>query len=150
MQPGVGVVVTDETREAVTGALVSFVQAKLDIELTFAVASAADIVSAVLKGRKACEGRTLNGLEYFVHGIGYTVVVSSEGHVHFDSGDPGEGDVFSAYDILLFMETSGHLPLPAIEGVKSVLNDLSSEGALMRFRNRFGIRNPSLLVRTSG
>lgn len=142
--------VTDETREAVTDVLASFVQAKQDIERTFGLASAADLVAAVLKGRKARVGRTLDGLEYFVHGIGYTVVVPSGGQAHFDSGDHGEGDVFSAYDILLFMETSGHVPLPPVDGVKAVLNDLSSEGKLMRFGNRYGIRNPSLLLRTNG
>jgi hypothetical protein len=132
------------------GVLASFVQAKQDIERTFAVASAADVVSAVLKGRKAREGRTLNGLEYFVHGIGYTVVVQSGGQVHFDSGDTGHGDVFSAHDVLLFMETSGDIQLPAVAAVKSALNDLSSEGALMRFGNRYSVRNPSLFVPTGG
>jgi hypothetical protein len=135
-------VVTDETREAVAGALAVFAQAKQDIELTFSAGSAADIVSAVLKGRQDRQGRTLNGLEYFVHGIGYTVVVPAGGQVHVDSGDPGEGDVFSAYDIRLFLESSGHAPLPTIDDIRLVLNGLHSKGALMRFRNRFGIRNP--------
>ncbi|MDG4770308.1 hypothetical protein [Solwaraspora sp. WMMD792] len=139
-----------EVREAVVRVLASFVQAKQEIERTFAVASAADIVSAVLRGRNAREGRTLSGLEYFVHGIGYTVVVQSGGQAHFDSGDTGQGDVFSAHDVLLFMETSGHMQLPAVSAVKSVLNDLSSEGALMRFGNRYGVQNPSLLVPTGG
>ncbi len=141
---------TDDTREAVTDALASFAQAKRDIELTFSVGSAADIVSAVLKGRKAREGSTLSGLEYFVHGIGYTVVVPSGGQVHFDSGGHGEGDVFSAYDIQLFLETSGRAQLPTIEGIRTILNDLHSNRMITRFGNRFGIRNPSTFVPTSG
>ncbi len=92
----------DEARGAVVDALALFLQAKKDIELTFSVGSAAEIVSAVLKGRKAREGRTLSGREYFVHGIGYTVVMPSGGNVHFDSGDRGEGDVFSVHDVRFF------------------------------------------------
>lgn len=137
-----------EAKGAVVDALALFLQAKKDIELTFSVESAAEIVSAVLKGRKAREGRTLNGLEYFVHGIGYTVVMPSGGNVHFDSGDRGEGDVFSAHDIQLFLETSGHVPVPAIEEVKSTLSDLHSSGMLLRFGNRFGVHDPSLFVRS--
>jgi hypothetical protein len=59
--------------------------------------------------------------------------------VHFDSGGADEGDVFSAYDIVFFIETSGHAPPPAVEDVKSVLEYLTSEGMLTQYGNRFGV-----------
>lgn len=133
--------VTDRAREAVMDALASFVQAKRDIELTFAAGSTEEIVSAVLKGRKAREGRTLGRLDYFVHGVGYTVVVPSGGQVHFDAGELGQGDVFSAYDIKVFLETSGNASQPDVESIKQVLMDLHSAEMLVRFGSRFGIRN---------
>jgi hypothetical protein len=142
--------VNDEARGAVVDALALFLQAKRDLELTFSAGSASEIVSAVLKGQKTREGHTLNGLEYFVHGIGYTVVMSSGGNIHFDSGDRGEGDVFSAHDIQFFLETSGRNPVPAIDEIKSVLNDLNSSGILSRYGNRFGVHDPSHLIRSDG
>jgi hypothetical protein len=136
----------NDIREAVVGALAAFVLAKSAIELTFDATSATEIVSAVLKGQKAREGRCVNGLEYFVHGIGYTVVTPSGGQVHYDSGDAGEGDVFSANDIRFFLETSQHMPVPAIDDIKRILNDLRSSGIVLQFRNRFGIQDPSFFV----
>ena len=91
-------------RDRVTAALASFAEAKAAIESPFDVMSAAEIVSAVLQGRMPREGRCVNGLEYFVHGVGYTIMIDSGGQVHFDGGDGGIGDVFSAYDIQEFLK----------------------------------------------
>ncbi len=128
-----------EARDAVLAALASFAQAKAAMEETFRVRSAAEVVSAVLRGRMPREGHCLNGLEYFVHGIGYTVVTASGGQVHFDSGDEVSTDVFSVHDIRAFLETSGYEYVPTIEDVRDALSQLELLGKVRRYGRRFAI-----------
>lgn len=84
-------------------ALRCFVQASAAVKATFHADSASGIVAAVLQGERARNGVCDNGWEYFVHGVGYTVVVPSGGQVHFDGSV--QGDFFTAYDMSFFSET---------------------------------------------
>jgi hypothetical protein len=83
--------------------LVSFAQARAAIKATFGVGSAPEIVAAVLHGERSRNGVCNNGWEYYVHGVGYTVVLPSGGQVHLDGSE--QGDFFTAYDVSFFLET---------------------------------------------
>jgi hypothetical protein len=84
--------------------LESFSQAYAAILDTFRADSAPQIVSAVLKGEMPRNGSCINGWAYYVHGIGFTVVLPSGGQVHFDGSE--QGDFFTVYDISFFLETA--------------------------------------------
>jgi hypothetical protein len=103
-------------------------EARAAMEATFGVTGAPAIVSAVLKGVRPRTGRCLNGLEYFVHGIGYTVVFPSGGQAHIDGGPTG--DIFSVYDLSFFLETLDDDPVPSSEALTVELDALVSAGEL--------------------
>jgi len=94
-----------DPEELVSSALDAFRMARSQMEDAFHADSTSAIISAVNRGEKPRRGKLPDGLEYFVHGIGYTVSLPSGGEIHIDSA-PG-GDSFSVYDIQQFVETSG-------------------------------------------
>lgn len=117
-----------EVDAAVQTVLVAFKAAKEAIETTFGVAGAPAVVGLVLKGFKPREGVCLNGLEYSVHGIGYTVVFPDEGQAHIDGSV--DGDLFSVHDVSFFLESSGVDPVPDIEVLEVELEKLLRSGSL--------------------
>lgn len=110
-----------------------FAEAKGAIEATFAAQSAPEIVRSVLRGDQPREGVCLNGLEYLVHGVGYTVVLPSEGHVHFDGS--AEGDFFTQDDVALFLTTAELCDSPDPSEVAGHLDALCIEGSLIKLRS---------------
>jgi hypothetical protein len=108
-----------------------FREARSRIEETFGRESAKDIVSAVVQGEKPREGITASGEEYFVHGVGYTVVLPNGGQVHMDSSRDG-GEIFSVYDMQLFFTTSlVELP-PSVDVITRSCEELCMEGLLVK------------------
>lgn len=132
-----------EVRQAVLAALNSFLQAKAAIERTFAAGSAPEIVAAVLQGRMPRQGRCDNGLEYFVHGVGYTVVTDSGGPVHIDGTEAG--DVVSVYDLRAFFESAEIDHVPNVEDIRIACNELRSEGILHEVGRRYSISDEGVL-----
>lgn len=116
-------------KSPVHAALASFVEARAALEETFGVAGAPSIVQEVLSGHQPREGRCRNGLEYFVHGIGYTVVLADGCPAHIDGSD--HGDVFTAYDVRSFLSECIEEP-PPVEIVNAELGELETAGALRR------------------
>ncbi|MEV8636329.1 hypothetical protein AB0395_32215 [Streptosporangium sp. NPDC051023] len=117
-------------RDVIEAALASFAEAKAAIEETFGVVGAPEIVNAVLAGSRPRQGRCTNGLEYFVHGIGYTVVFPDDAQVHIDGDESGD-DVFSLYDMLFFLENSGKTS-PSAREVQDLLDELVASDQLRR------------------
>jgi hypothetical protein len=87
--------------------LESFTKASAAIRATFSADSAPQIVAAVLKGEMPRNGTCINGWDYYVHGVGFTVVLPSGGQVHFDGS--AYGDFFTIHDVTFFLETSEEL-----------------------------------------
>ncbi|GAB3900338.1 DUF6896 domain-containing protein [Kibdelosporangium lantanae] len=115
-------------RDAVEIALLSFAAGKASIEETFGVRGANQVVRAVLTGSRPRRGRCLDGREYFIHGIGYTVVFFDDGQVHID-GDVDDNDVFSSYDVSFFLKTSG-IETVSDREIRPLLDDLVDSGRL--------------------
>jgi hypothetical protein len=111
-----------------------FREARLRIEATFGRESAKDIVSAVVQGAKPRERFITGGEEYFVHGIGYTVVLPNGGQVHLDSSR--NGDILSVYDIQQFFTTSLVEAAPGIDEITSSCDELCMEGLLVKAEGR--------------
>lgn len=111
-----------------------FSEARSKIEATFGRQSSEGIVSAVLRGEKPREGVVATGEEYFVHGIGYTVVLQNGGQVHLDSWEGG--DILSIYDIQRFLVTSQADPVPDIDNITSACEDMCLEGLLVKAEGR--------------
>jgi hypothetical protein len=116
--------------DVIEAALASFAEAKAAIEETFCVVGAPEIVSAVLAGSRPRQGLCAGGLEYFVHGIGYTVVFPDGGQIHID-GDASGDDVFSCYDMSFFLESSSKASLSARE-IQDLLDELVGSDRLRR------------------
>jgi proline racemase len=115
--------------DLVSRALDAYQMARSEMEDAFNTNSTTAIVSAVNRGEKARQGALSNDLEYFVHGIGYTVTLPSGGQVHIDSA-PG-GDSFSVYDIQQFIETSGEGRAPDISVIANVCEEKVRNGELL-------------------
>jgi hypothetical protein len=114
----------------IQASIASFAEAKEAIEAEFGLAGAPAIVQSVLKGAVPRQGKLRDGSEYFVHGIGYTVVSSGEGQVHIDGSDLG--DLFSVHDLYFYMETSRIDPVPGIEELEAVLEGMAESGKLRK------------------
>jgi len=114
--------------EQISRALDAYRMARSQMEHDFNAESTSTIISQVNRGEKPREGTLSNGLEYFVHGIGYTVTLPSGGQVHIDSAP--EGDSFSVYDLQLFIETSGEEPVPGISAIADTCNEKVRDGEL--------------------
>jgi hypothetical protein len=117
-------------RRIVQASIASFVSAKEAMEAEFGLVGAPAIVHSVLKGTVPRQGKLRGGSEYFVHGIGYTVVFSDEGQAHIDGSDLG--DLFSVYDLSFYMETSGVGPVSGIEELEAVLDGMVESGELRK------------------
>ncbi|RMI45548.1 DUF6896 domain-containing protein [Streptomyces triticirhizae] len=96
----------------------------------FGAASAAHFLRAVLDGARPREGTTSEGLEYFVHGVGYTITLADGGEVHLDAERSG-GECFKAYDICLYLETAGHVACPDAAPVRAELRRRAQRGELV-------------------
>lgn len=83
-------------------AVAAFRAAKAAIHATFGGTDATAIVRSVRQGDRPRNGHCANGWEYFVHGIGYTVVLPGGRQAHIDASK--DGDVFTRYDIAFFAE----------------------------------------------
>jgi hypothetical protein len=99
-----------------------------------AASGGADATAAVLAVRQGLiprEGVLDDGLEYFVHGVGYTVVMPSEAQAHIDAGSAG--DMFTNHDIRTYLRTAedGQLPVLTIEEIRDATDKLSSDGKLV-------------------
>jgi hypothetical protein len=114
----------------VRASIASFSEAKEAMEAEFGLVGAPAIVHSVLKGAVPREGKLRDGSEYFVHGIGYTVVSSGAGQAHIDGSNIG--DLFSVYDLSFYMETSGVDPVPDIEDLEAVLEGMAECGKLQK------------------
>lgn len=106
----------------------SFTQARDAIMSTFQATSCPEIVTAVLKEEMPRNGTCLNGWEYNVHGVGFTVTLPSEAQVHFDGSN--QGDYFTDYDIQFFIETSEMLNEVSLPEVVESLNNLSDQNII--------------------
>ena len=118
------------TRQLVQATIASLASAREAIEGEFGLVGAPAIVHSVLKGLVPRQGQLSGGSEYFVHGIGYTVVFPNEGPAHIDGSNLG--DLFSVYDLSFYLETSGIDPVPDIEELEAVLDDMVESGALRK------------------
>ena len=116
-------------RQLVQASIAAFASAKAAMEAQFGLVGAPAIVRSVLKGMVPRQGKLRDGSEYFVHGIGYTVVFSDEGQAHIDED---LGDLFSVYDLSLHMQTSGVGPVPGIEELEAVLEVMTESGNLRK------------------
>jgi hypothetical protein len=120
--------------ESVSQALDAYQMARSQMEASFNLNSTRAIVSAVNRGDKPRQGRLSNGLEYSVHGIGYTVTLPSGGEIHIDSAP--DGDSFSVYDIRQFIETSGEERVPDIFEITNVFKQKVRNGELSAISER--------------
>jgi hypothetical protein len=114
--------------ELVSRTLDAYRLARSKMEGAFAASSASAIVSEVNRGERARQGKLPDGLEYFVHGIGYTVTLPAGGQVHIDSSP--DGDSLSIYDIQHFMETSGEENVPGLTAITDVCDEKVRSGEL--------------------
>jgi hypothetical protein len=119
----------DDLEQVVTPALDGFRVGKRAMEQHFGVSSTSGIVEAVLQGGMPRQGQTGDGLEYFVHGVGYTVTLPDGGEVHIDAERSG-GDCFKVYDVCQYLETSGRIETCDIEQVRAVLAQQVAGGEL--------------------
>jgi hypothetical protein len=119
---------------SIRGVIHIFRESRSRIEATFGKESAKDIVLAVVQGEKAREGVIATGEEYFIHGVGYTVVLPNAGQVHVDSSR--NGDILSVYDIQQFFTTSLMEEAPDIEKITIACEELCLEGLLAKAEGR--------------
>lgn len=117
-------------QQLVQASIAAFAEAKAAMEVEFGLVGAPVIVRSVLKGAVPRHGKLRGGSEYFVHGIGYTVVYSGGGQAHIDGSQLG--DLFSVYDLSFYMETSGIDPVPDIEELVAVLEGMTESGELRK------------------
>jgi hypothetical protein len=89
----------------VRSAVEAFYQARAVMMEDFGAHRASEVVSAVLNGSKPRQGSCVNGWGYFVHGVGYTVVLPYEAQLHIDAGD--NADVISVFDLRFYLEGVG-------------------------------------------
>ncbi|MDT7784493.1 MAG: hypothetical protein QOF58_2912 [Pseudonocardiales bacterium] len=89
----------------VRAAVEAFYQARAAMMKDFRARTASDVVSAVLTGSMPRQGNCANGWGYFVHGVGYTVVLPSEAQLHIDAGK--DVDVISVFDLRFYLEGIG-------------------------------------------
>ncbi len=117
--------------ETVRAVLESYRWARQAMTISTGCPDARAVVRRVLDRDLPRQGTLDNGLEYDVHGIGYSVVMPSEAQVLIDAGDVA--DVFSAYDIEMYLDFAedGLLPKLSIEQVVAALTELSAEGAVV-------------------
>jgi hypothetical protein len=111
----------------VRSAVDAFYQARAVMADGFSVQSASAVVSAVLDGSKPRKGKCVNGWDYFVHGVGYTVVLPSEAQLHIDAGK--STDVISLYDIRFYLESLG-CDVPELADLRGQCEALVREGVL--------------------
>lgn len=88
-------------RQAVRHAVSEFTAAKAAMHESFGIDNAGDIAAAARQGGMPAKGMCANDLEYFTHGIGYTVVHPNSAQVHIDAGSTG--DVFTAHDLEFYL-----------------------------------------------
>jgi hypothetical protein len=115
--------------ESVSRALDVFRMARSQMEGAFNANSTRAIISAVHRGEKPRQGTLPDGLEYFVHGIGYTIALPSGGQIHIDSAP--DGDSLSVYDIQQFIETSAEERAPDISAIATVCEEKVRKGELL-------------------
>ena len=114
----------------VSRAIDCFREARAAIRETFSIVSAAEVVGRVLSHEIPRYGYCRNGLEYYVHGVGYTVILRNGAQVHIDS--VGERDCFSIYDLRNFLEEDTEEDSPSIPELERVCADLVDSGELSR------------------
>lgn len=117
------------TQCSVRSAVASFFLARRLVADSFGTASASELVSAVLSGVHPRRGFCSNGWEYFVHGVGYTVVMPDGAQLHIDGSN--SGDVLSLYDIRFYMESLDCV-VPSIDEVRRDCDLLATAGNLMQ------------------
>jgi hypothetical protein len=108
----------EKDARAVAEAIDAFAEARRQIGETFGTSTAAEVVTAVLRGGKARNGRCRDGSEYLVHGTGYSVVLPGGAQAHIDAhGD--RSDRFTAWDIRMYLDDliDGDVPLDAVAEV---------------------------------
>jgi hypothetical protein len=117
-----------EVGESVRLALDNFSATKAMIESHFAVGSADEIVSVVLKGGRPRAGDLSDGATYFVHGIGYTVTLPPERLIHIDAST--QGDSFSVYDLQHYLADASTAPVPDVAELTEALDAMVEEGRI--------------------
>lgn len=108
---------------AVSSAVAEFVNVRKLMADSFGVASAPALVSAVLSGKMERRGACVNGWQYLIHGVGYTVVTAGGGQVHIDGSDVG--DVFTLYDIRSYLDSIG-CTVPGLDVIRQECDRLAS------------------------
>jgi hypothetical protein len=117
------------TECTIQSAVATFLQVRGLIADSLGSASATALVSAVLSGAVARRGTCKNGWEYFVHGVGYTVVTAAGGQVHIDGSDAG--DVFSVYDIRFYLDGIG-CAVPSVDMIRRECDRLEASRSIER------------------
>lgn len=125
--------------EVLDRALACFARARVAMRDSFGVNSAPEIVTVVLQGQRPRSGFCINGWEYFVHGVGYTVVLPSGGQVHFDGS--AEGDFFTTYDVAFFTETDAQFDELDVATIRAGCEDMAERGFVCRLGGfRYSLR----------
>ncbi|MFC8850353.1 MULTISPECIES: DUF6896 domain-containing protein [unclassified Micromonospora] len=113
----------------VSSAIDGLLHARRLVAEAFGVSSASSLVRRVLDGEVPRQGHFLNGLEYFVHGVGYTVVYDSGAQAHLDACDGDGGDCFTVYDVRGFLRDTCD-QVPSLESIREVCNEWVARGQL--------------------
>lgn len=115
----------------VSGAIDGLLDARRLVADVFGVSSASSLVRRVLDGEIHRQGHLPNGLEYFVHGVGYTVVFDNGAQAHLDAcdSDSDGGDCFTVYDVRGFLQDTSER-VPSLESVREVCDEWVARGQL--------------------
>ncbi|NIL58212.1 DUF6896 domain-containing protein [Salinispora arenicola] len=113
----------------VSGAIDGLLDARRLVADVFGVSSASSLVRRVLDGEIHRQGHFPNGLEYFVHGVGYTVVFDNGAQAHLDACDGDGGDCFTVYDARGFLQDTSER-VPSLESVREVCDEWVARGQL--------------------
>ena len=113
----------------ISGAIDRLLGARRLVADAFGVTSASGLVRRVRDGEIPRHGRLPNGMEYLVHGIGYTVVYNDGRGAHLDACDGGAGDCFKAYDVRQILQDIC-VQVPSLELIRQVCDDWVARGRL--------------------
>lgn len=119
----------DAVYAEVSGAIDGLLDARRLVADVFGVSSASSLVRRVLDGEVPRQGHFPNGLEYFVHGVGYTVVFDDGAQAHLDACDGDGGDCFTVYDVRGFLQDKCE-QVPSLESIREVCDEWVARGQL--------------------
>ncbi|MGC4810921.1 DUF6896 domain-containing protein [Micromonospora sp. DT228] len=108
----------------------AFFEARRIISRCLGVASAAELVAAVLNGSVPRNGHCQDGVEYMVHGVGYTVTFSNDAQAHIDASG-AQRDCFKLYDLRFYLDEITD-DIPSLEALSTACDGYAQKGALRR------------------